>query len=438
MNLVLFRQEFAVRSLAWWIPIGAGLGVWVLTLTTLYGAGAGGFAVSTEGVFVTVLAWMALSAFLLNAGLARRGEPLQMTLPIAPRRVWLTHVAAIVTSGWTILAAAAAVIAAGNAVLDEQPLLPPGLAGLGCHLATGLALILLLVQSLRPRFLTVAVRTGHGVLLAASLFAYLGLVLLLRPLPVAYAALPFALALLLGLRTYAALPAAFEESTEDAGGPEEAGVWDDTARRRSPSWVVRRCLWGNWTWLGLILIAIYSLALSDSTLERRYSILLYAWVLLILWSALSLQRLPRLDALPVSRRHVFAVIALPPFATFSLVYLAATVGWLVLGRPVLGYEPPLALVAMALPWWLLSALIYRRSRGAVWVVAVFLAALGVVGSITAVAGVWGYVEIQRFTAGLSRWTELTWLLSALALAGTYRMAEAAFQQVEAPAQRGKS
>jgi hypothetical protein len=326
----------------------------------------------------------------------------------------------------------------GNAVLDERPLLPPGLAGLGCHLAMGLVLILLLVQSLRPRFRTVAQRTGHAVLLGASLFAYLGLVLLLRPLPVAYAALPLLLALLLGFRTYTALPDAFEESVEEGTGPEGAGGWEDAAQGRSPVWTVRRYLWGHWTWLGLLLIAVYSLALSDPTLERRYSILFYAWVLLILWSAFSLFRLPGLDALPVSRRRIFALIALPPFAVCALVYLAATAGWVALGRPVVWHEPPIALVAMVLPWWLVSALIYRGTRGAVWIVAAFMTALGVTGSVTAVAGVWGYVEIHRFTAGLSEWTGLAWLLSAVALAGAYRMAETAFRRVEAPVRGRKN
>jgi hypothetical protein len=360
------RDELAVRSLAWWLPIGALMGAYMSLVSVrdemvLRSAPVGqGLA----AILVTIFLWLALCIFLLNAGFSTRcATRLETTLPLGTRRLWRRHMLAIVLSGAGIPAAAAAVYALGNGIAGRQTLLDPGLVSLTIHAAVGMALALAILQSPRPSLYELEPRRGYIALLVATVLGFVGLVFLLGTLPRVYVLLPLGAAILLFLRIHARLPRTFRLAAHD---PEQApssarrGAAGATARggeqvaalhapvlaersRRGFRRLLLSTIWrspfGAWSWLYFPLFIFHGVVLGVSATEGAAEeallpFIFFTFILLCCWLLVSVSKLYTLDPLPLGRDFIFAALVLPALVAVALSYGVGVAAVRVIRGPV--------------------------------------------------------------------------------------------------------
>ncbi len=340
MILAQMRREFALRSLLWWIPIAMLMGTWIWGICIRLPNGLGPVPLADSSINLCVplfTVWMAISIYLLNAGFAMRcTSPLDMAMPIATRSMWLTHVIAIILSGWSIIAVLAGMVAAGNAIMGRWPLLESGVISTGMHTAVCMVLALAVLQSPDPSLHDIPPRKGYIILMIVTMLGSLGLIFLLCALPRSYALIPLVAAAALFYRVYAAIPAALSlvpfaaEQRENPVEEKPAGHPHPT-RCKSFRWLLLSTIWrssiGKWTWAFLPVIMIHGMALALGVRagENEWSRIFFCYLffsvtILTCWLFVNTSYLYRLDALPISRKRVFAVFTIPPLLVLILGY----------------------------------------------------------------------------------------------------------------------
>jgi hypothetical protein len=336
MTLIQLRREPAVRLLIWFLPIAALVGAFVGGIARRVELGPVPSVDAPHGLYpMLVVLWSWLMSFMLNAGITSRSSSrLDLALPLSTRRLWLTHVLAIVLSGTAMLFVMGGVVALGNLVQGQSPLLQPGMVSVGLHLAAGLIFSLALLQTPKPSLFEIPVRSAYGFFVVASLAGYLGLTLLLSTLPRAWVLVPLGIGIVLGLRTFRSLPPVFSVAprTPVADGPaaeaDRAALFAGPAGSvRGPgfAWLLHATIWRSphnvVTWFIPLLLAFYGFVLSYSAQDdQRLPYIFFTLVFLMSWLMMSTKKLHLLDPLPVSRRRIFAVFALPALLFVAVGY----------------------------------------------------------------------------------------------------------------------
>ena len=283
--------------------------------------------------FVAIL-WMSLSAHLAMPCAARRCGLFHLSLPLSARRLWLTHVAAVTLAGWVLLALGLGLalgkeqllIRLAKGKVFEIELLVPGL-----HMAAGLLLAVVKLQSVRPTLCRVPLDAVYVLRVVLTMAAILLLVLLLNALGSAAVLVTLAAAAALGWWTCRTLPPSLlllprePEPGEEIRPrtPEEEAT--PPGRRALFARTIGRTLLGGKA-IGMApIVLLYGLLVSGqypemASADMRLFFLALTWYLLLSWGQLHLRKLYLLDYLPISRRVLFAASVAPGLLCLALGY----------------------------------------------------------------------------------------------------------------------
>ncbi len=341
--LAEIRRDDALRRLPLWLSACAAV---ALLLSGLFAYRAVGGPAPGPPALTAVL-WCAVVPFLAFGLTCRRCGAFDLALPLSARRLWLAHVAAVLLAGALILAVSAALAVALSSVAVR--LVGSGEPGLdlwrlAIHLAVGLGLAVAVLESWRPASAEISIDRGRALFTAASLGGILALLWLLSDLPLIWALAPLGLAVALGLRTYRSLPAAFTLVPFEAAprAPGRRAAWP--AANRRTGWR-RGLILVNWVaggpvaWLAYTLIFFAGMLVADLlralTGEPDMTVqnLLTAIYMLLTFSGLMAARLPHFDALPISRRWLFAALVVPCLAALTLGYGAGRIATAIIEEP---------------------------------------------------------------------------------------------------------
>ncbi len=319
-------------------PRGWPLWLLVTVLNTSVFAGVftlqeAGRQATIPGTRLVLAAWAGVALYLVLGHTRTRARQFHLALPLSVRRLWLGHVGAVV-----LVAAAVALVSLagelgqlrllrGRAALDVGPL------GLAAYLFAGVVLAVVLLQRPAMTQARVPFTLGYAAWAIAALAAVAGLLALLVPLGPAWSLLVLALGLALGGWELTALPRAFSLVPRAAARASAAPATREAARLReweggkpATRGVVVKALLrgvsaGPMDWASLSLTAIFGAVIGGglALLSSDTGDLRYAYVPLLsymLYAAIPprLGRLHHLDALPISRRVLFACLVAPYFA----------------------------------------------------------------------------------------------------------------------------
>jgi hypothetical protein len=287
MSSLLLRQDPAFRSMPRWLAKGLTLTILSLQLVLFLQA----MLLNAESEMILIVhpvlaltVWFAPAIYLLAPGVRRRCNDLSMGLPITSRRLWLTHVMAEVISMAVILLVTGGALELHRWLLERvhASVAPSTLEGVALIVQTfsAMALAIVLLQSPDRDLQKVPANRQNVLRTVIILVGTLGLVILLGVLPIFFALLPPVAAWFLGARLYRSLPEAFTVLSRSREEPELA---DEAA-----------------------------LAEVFQRSERRG--IRFAFL-----PGMS-TRLYLLDALPIARRTIFALLVVPCMVAISLGY----------------------------------------------------------------------------------------------------------------------
>ncbi|MEJ2721243.1 MAG: hypothetical protein P8181_08890 [bacterium] len=370
MIRTLLRQDPALRML--WLTLPASIAVALFTRVLLIDVPAGVNAGQNELRIMLLLGWINLWSLLLlvlfKSHFWVRCSRMSLALPLRPKTLWLTRMAAMIIAV-SFPVALLAILLALRLPVDGTPLgLDTHWLGYGVQLGVGTSLALALWHLPSPRLHRAGSGRGY---FSYALLVSITVFLFIRFVPVwsVYTLVALAAALAVGALVYVRLPESFALVNRD---PEKnAGILFNTdtstvavsphpvvaaedmrptpknttlepapVRPAAPrtegravaassslpagstrSLVLRTTLrlahnhWGAYLILGII--CLYSFLLAHGYSNARnlgpYALFLLIWT----WFTIN-QAIPRLrniDPLPVSRRFLFAVAALPALTT---------------------------------------------------------------------------------------------------------------------------
>lgn len=336
MILRAFLRSETFRALPVWLGLlTVNAGLWVTLLLGVVKAGRGEIPAS----WLVLVGWGSVAMFLAVGPIRRRCRPLDLALPVSARRLRAIHFASVVLAAAAIAAAYVAVVA-----LVGGPL--AGRAGLGADegrlallLGAGILLATVLLDSFRPSLASVPPTPGHVAWVAVVLGGTGALLVALSEAPAAFAIAPAAGAAAGAWVLFRVAPPVFSiVPAEPEGGEREAASGSGAAaaaERSGPSgWVLARTL------LRLLALGPKGAALlpfvaalgavaagglgavlgdPDAGVLRLWQVPLAGYTLFVAWS-LGLESLHVLDPLPLRRRAIFALLALPPLLVFGLGY----------------------------------------------------------------------------------------------------------------------
>ena len=149
--LRLIQQDPAFRTLPKWLifsGITAALLINAITAHEWQRRGA------TDPLLVLSVVWIAVTLFLVFGEVRTRCTPFVIALPIPTRKVWLSHLSAVIVAGVAVIAATAIPVAGGVWLLWKLSgrLMVPmeQVGGMGIHLIAGLILAVVLLQNPMP------------------------------------------------------------------------------------------------------------------------------------------------------------------------------------------------------------------------------------------------------------------------------------------------
>jgi len=363
MNWVLTRRDAALRYVGRWVFVGP-----LVTLTFMgviasirFSNGPAGRTPLDVPLIVLTL-WVPAAIYTWVTASERRCSRFDMELPIASRELWTAHTAALLLAGFIVLAATAATLLLVSwAVGVWAGLFPPvyefGDLALAVPVVAVLLLSVALAQSVSPSL--ERVRGGPRVVLAivAGILAGYLVCLLLAIIPLAVSLVPAAVAVWLLWRTRDTLPGTFvvaplapdwfgrgarrgPPSVGDAARAVTLGMTAAEWRAATPArgalgraWALLFMVFRSTTKMpvapivGLPLLLAAGLVMSGVIGDAvrgddsiRFSMLFLISYMLLSFTGLPPRKLHVVDALPVSRRALFALMFLPYVATVGLGY----------------------------------------------------------------------------------------------------------------------
>jgi hypothetical protein len=479
----LVRQHVALRTLPRWLLL--------TTVTSLLMEGVRAtlgqrLAPAFAGrLLAAAVLWLPLTAFLLATAFKPRCGEWHLALPLPARRLRRAHLAAFALAGAAVLGLAALAAAVHDRVLlSHAPATIRG--GVGEILPAAVACLLCAVACLaarspaRQRVEASPAEVAWGIAVAAgAILATAALSLL----PAAALAAPLGLALLVSWRAERALPKALEPATgsrrpapaRDGGQAAAAGGWRSSpsrpARGATALLVFRVMSARGSLFVMLPVLVVYGMLLAggigvltgDHAERAEGDVLFAVWALLTIFLLVTplpkqLRGLHQLDALPLSRRFLFAVMILPGLVATVAGYVtgailaaraagpaAATGAALV--APAVWH--PCAAVFVLVPYLLLAAAVLRFHAPGIGVTArrvgvIALQGLAVGSGLVVLGlGIGEIIDMPAATLALERLAAAVgaaapggaatvWLLAGAALVAVYRLAESRFQRAEAP------
>jgi hypothetical protein len=295
---------------------------------------------------------LALAVYLLTSGVRSRCRRIDMTVPLSARNLWIVHSLATCLAGFLILLASVTVLVAHLSILSrisESSGSRGELVAVGTKLAAIWFLAVMVTQSYRTDLRKPTGRKSILVSLATAA-AVLILAVILEGQSLSLSILPIVVGAALGFRSFRGLPEAFsltplevsEQSTSPSVAAPSATSVSPTTAGPTPTHhplgvLIARVLfhtppWGAATgWIALLFIAGLGFLMSgvlrawepDADV-RLWVATMTVYMLLAFFPPLTF-RLPTLDPLPVSRRFLFALLALPAILSLMLGYGG---GWL--------------------------------------------------------------------------------------------------------------
>lgn len=378
MNWALTRRDAALRYVGRWMFVGP-----LLTLTMMgviasarFSQGPGAERTALDLPLIVMTLWVPAAIYTWVTASERRCSRFDMELPISSRELWVSHTVALFTAGLLVFAATAGMLLfiswAAEAWIGLFPrVFEPADLLIGLRVIAALAFSVALAQSVHPSLERIpgGLRTVLSIIGGITVLNLLCLALAL--LPGVFSLVPVAVALWLVRRTLRRLPGTMVVAPLAPGwfGPgagARPGAGREAASRGAsgvpPSGASERLTPSEWTAslparsslsrLWVLIVTIYrattkmpvapvvaapllvaaGLTMASafgSTIRGddsiRFSLLFIISYTLLAFSGLPPRRLHVLDALPVSRRFIFAAMLLPYVALIGLGYGAGRV-----------------------------------------------------------------------------------------------------------------
>jgi hypothetical protein len=359
MIIKLLSRERAVHSGRWFL-FGLGTGIFLLALREIPPPPLSFLPKDFRAqyfFFPALFFWMILMPYMLAYGITERCSRLALTLPISTRRLWLARVLGITLSGLGILGVSASTIVVGEYLAGRQTI-DPDLGALIVSVAGCLPLAAMLLQSPTPNLHKLPFSRGRILYIIGVGVGTLLLISWLSTVPPFYSALVAVPAVMLGIRTYRALPTALDlvarqqgdrpdlsDNRPDVRGSVGIGVPFESPRlkpEQQSRWTVHRTvvrtLYNPWlTVLMLTLIVIFGWRNAGYHWSGLSNLTWFFWVIVMLSGLVvaAMAKAPLLDALPISRRLIFAYLVLPGL---TVAFLGYTLG-MVTGKGMFGNRP---------------------------------------------------------------------------------------------------
>jgi hypothetical protein len=332
----LIRQDPAFRTLPKWLVFSAVTAAFLVNVITFQ---LWRQRETADPILVLSVVWLAATVFLVFGEVRTRCSPFVITLPIPTRKVWLSHLSAVILSGVAVIAATAVPVAAGIWLLwklSGRWMVPvEGMGGTAIHLIAGLILAVMLLQSPVPAQHRVPRNAGRVVLSVFVMGAVMALAMALDAVSPWTAVITLALAVAVGLYRLRAVPEVFSLSVTDA----PAGEYGREAVRRQWEAIDGGKRVGGWSFARLLDFSIWRCFLVGIKVKQSpwltYPFLLlfgaflaglderwigdslrfnYVWMTAYVLMAFSMyppKQIYLVDGLPVSRRRILNVMTTP-------------------------------------------------------------------------------------------------------------------------------
>ena len=339
MTLSRIRTDRSLRSLPIWAIAALINSSVLLGIVFLQRATQGAGSIPTTSLLL--VCWLGAAVYLAFGAARTRCSTLDLSLPIAARSLWLSHVVAVVIGGAVVIGLSLAAVALHDLLLGDRILLETGLPALTALLAVGLVLATLLLQAPSPSLRRIPLTRGF-VLWAILVLAGTPAVLALA------ARAGFAgVALLLlatgavGVWLYRSVPPTFTlvPLAPNAGGDPVArdsvdiGGGGGRPRMVLPLTVLGGVSGGIKEILTVPFVIAFAavlggglLAVGDGGLrELRFNCIPMVTYMLIAFVGPRLMHLHHLDALPIRRRTICAALLLPYLLMIIAGYFAGAI-----------------------------------------------------------------------------------------------------------------
>ncbi len=364
--LRLIKQNPAFRTLPKWLAISGVTSALVINALSIHLWRQND---STDLVQVVLVVWLAATLYMVFGEVRTRCGPFDIALPIPARKVWLSHISAVILAGVAIIAATAALIGGGLWLLWKLSgiwmVSTQGMGGMALHLVAGLILAVILLQNPVPADCRVPRTRARTVAALAVMAAVLALVIGLSRLSAWAAVMPFSIAAVLGWYRCLSVPRVFDLAGESVGAEdfgqgavkqqwEAAGAAKNVgglAFGRFLNRIIQNCFlegvkakqspWVTFPFVfgfGLLISGFDGRWIEDS---MRFN---YVWMTAYTLFAFTMyppKQIYLLDGLPVLRRRLLNVMVIPHFIVILAGY---AVGGIALGYLDRNHPKPLEVI----------------------------------------------------------------------------------------------
>lgn len=340
--MIRIWHDSALRWMPLWLTITM-LNSSVLLGLILWRRAAGLRDLQPPASWLLIILWLAIAFYIVFGHVRTRCQRFEMTLPIRAELLWRRHLMAVFVAGGLVLAGSLGVLVLHATLMnrvDGQNLLVIPYSALIGPLLAGLLLAAALVTSVQPGLQKLRGRTTYWTLIIGALVGIPLLLLLLIRWPMVSTALCLSLAMVVSWNTRRSLPAAFR-LVPMALAPatttyRTTDVPNHVVRPRHVYQILFGILhqappWKQFTpWMVYGFSALMGFILAggvDRWMEVpaiRFLYLPFGSYMLFAALGVLTYNLYRLDALPVSRRTILAVLMVPGLIAYLAGY---SLGW---------------------------------------------------------------------------------------------------------------
>jgi hypothetical protein len=366
MITALVRQDPALRRLSPWLSMTAGVGLACLAALTLILYRSAHARTDPDHTLLFLVTfgviWLSMSVYLLSSGARTRSTDFTLSLPIHARSLWTLHHVAVFLAGLATWALLAGVVFVGNRliVLVGAPSLLSlaDTVDLAVYLPAAFCLAIAVMQIPAQGQRTAPRNHAYVALWVVTVLATAALTLGLTLLHPTFAIMLPAAAIVVLAWTRQRVPVTFSvagrEAVVPAGGDGIGVVTEETwsaLRRPSQGFAYRWFLFRTihravakkhilpivgypfMLLLGIALSGFFARFTSEGAI--RYDLLIITVYMLLAFFGGLTTNLHRIDALPIARQRLFAMLILPPLLTLVVGYGIGLAGIRALGPPEL-------------------------------------------------------------------------------------------------------
>jgi hypothetical protein len=331
MNWGLLKRSAAIRML----PRTGLIVLGVASLVTMIRLGlieSGKLGASNDGVIEIVVAlavlWFPAAAFLLYTGALKRCTRLDLVLPISARTLWSHNLTGVIFTAYAMVAVTAGMMGIQEVGIRNWLLGRWDTPGLNVfdllpQVFGVVAVSAVVIQSLRPERFTIGFDRRFVGAATAVITAGFALSFGMYYLPAAVSLVPAAAGILIAVGVHRRLPEAFDFAPAPADGEAAPKSATAAAYDGKPATGVRRQViifqtaWGWWSLAYIPFVVIMGLLLAGlpnallPEVDTRFANIAIIWYMLLAIFPNVMKKLHALDALPISKRQLFAHLVLP-------------------------------------------------------------------------------------------------------------------------------